>query len=250
MGFCDKHKIYFEDMKGKHGFTFSGKCPVCEAELMKEEETKMREAQRQAQLRQLTQMHIEPEFYNATLDNFITDTAEQKNGVNAIKKLLSGEKQKIVMLGKNGTGKTHLAVAAIKEKHGGAIYSMSEIAIRIRDSYSPLAAEKEGAILETLSRLPLLVIDELGRTKGSEAEKNILSYIIDKRHQRYLPLILISNRHYAGDCLSGGCPDCFENYIGEDTMSRLTQNGILLRFSGNDWRMSHRRTTPTDKLLI
>jgi len=249
MGFCDKHKIFFEDLKGKHGFTFSGKCPVCEEEFEKEEEIKMIEAKRQAQLRLFNQMNIEPEFYRATLENFFANTAEQKKAIRAIDKLILGEKKKIVMLGKNGTGKTHLAIAAVK-KIGGAIYTMNEIGIRIRDSYSSSAIEKEGAILERLSWLPLLVIDELGRTKGSEAEKNILSYIIDKRHQRYLPLILISNKHHKGDCPSGECPDCFENFIGEDSMSRLTQNGILLRFFGDDWRENHRRTAPIGKLLV
>lgn len=249
MGFCNKHKVNIEDIKGKYGFTFSGKCPVCEAELEKEEATTMRDIQRQTQLRLFRQMNIEPEFYSATLENFITNTTEQKKGVSAIEKLVSGEKKKIVMLGKNGTGKTHLAIAAVK-KIGGAIYTMNEINIRIRASYAPSAIETEGAILEALIRLPLLVIDELGRTKGSDAEKNTLSHIIDRRHQRYLPLILISNRHYKGDCPNGECPDCFENFIGEDTMSRLAQDAILLRFYGDDWRVSHRRTTPTDKLLV
>ncbi len=243
MNHCTIHDVDYEESIGNGVFKLSLRCPKCQEELEKQEASKEEEESRNAQIRSYIQMNIEPEFFNATLENYSVETAEQKAAVKAVKQLLSGEIQKLVMLGKNGTGKTHLAVAAVK-KLGGAIFSMSEIAIHIRDSYSPSSSQTEGEILENLSRLPLLVIDELGRSKGSDAEKNTLSYIIDKRHQRFLPLILISNKHHSRDCQNGGCSDCFENYIGEDIISRLAQNGLLIRFSGNDWRKSHRRTVP------
>lgn len=239
MKHCPIHNIDYQGTIGNGSFKIDRPCPRCEEELEKQEKAKAEEEQRRAQIQTYTKMNIEPEFYNATLESYIAETAEQMVAVRAIKRLVLGEIKKLVMLGTNGTGKTHLAIAAVKEL-GGAIYSMSEILVRIRDSYSPFSSETEGAIRAELIKLPLLAIDELGRTKGSDAEINTLSYIVDKRHQKLLPLILISNRHSSNDCQRGGCPECFENYIGEDSMSRLVQDGLLLRLSGSDWRKSHK----------
>jgi DNA replication protein DnaC len=180
-------------------------------------------------------MNIEPAFYDVTLGNFIADTPELEHNLARVRDLIEGRIQKTVMIGKNGTGKTHLACAALHIL-GGRIMTMYEISTAIRASYTPMATKTELDIVDELARLPLLVIDEIGRTKGGDAEQNWLSYLIDKRHNRGLPLILISNKHTRKTCESNGCADCLENYIGEDIMSRLNQGGALLKFSGEDYR--------------
>ena len=118
---------------------------------------------------------------------------------------------------------------------------MYEISARIRASYVSGAKETELDIVDELARLPILVIDEIGRTKGSDAETNWLSYIIDKRHVRHLPIILISNKHLNKTCeyrntQQKGCKDCLENYISEDIMSRLSEDGYLVTFKEGDYR--------------
>ena len=55
-------------------------------------------------------------------------------------------------------------------------------------------------------------------------------------HTRGLPTIIISNKHVRKYCPTGGCPDCLENYLSGDVMSRLTENGVLLQFNWADWR--------------
>lgn len=186
-------------------------------------------------------MNIEKEFFDASLDNFVTPTPELQHNLIRVRELVAGNVKKIVMLGKHGNGKTHLGCAALQIL-GGRILTMYEISTLIRASYTVRATETELEIVQELAHLPLLVIDEIGRTKGGDAEANWLSYIIDKRHVRKLPLILISNKHARADCKeklldgSQGCPDCLENYIGEDIMSRLCEDGVLLKFSGDDYR--------------
>jgi DNA replication protein DnaC len=146
---------------------------------------------------------------------------------------------KLVLLGSNGTGKTHLAVGIVRVL-GGAIYSMYEITTRIRASYVSGAKENELQIVDELARIPMLAIDEIGRTKGSDAETNWLSYIVDKRHARGLPLMLISNKHTRKTCPDGGCQNCLENYISEDIMSRLAEDGYLVNMIGEDYRRKKR----------
>jgi DNA replication protein DnaC len=240
---CEKHGEYVSErseaklMGGIHEW-WSG-CPKCD-EIARQKFEKMRENENRARERQFYERaNIEPLYYSKTLDNFETPTEELKRAKDAIVNLIETKRGKIVMLGENGTGKTHLAVCAVKELYG-AIYTMFEISTRIRATYTPMASEKELNILDELARVPVLVIDEIGRTKGSEAEENWLSYIIDKRNSRELPLILISNKHNQKNCKNSGCKDCIENYLSEDVMSRLCVDGKVVYFSGEDYRKKKR----------
>lgn len=244
MATCEKHGEYIEQCAEVLGISLSAGCPLCAEERDREEarrEAEERErAARATHLASLQAMNIEPAYYDTTLDNFETSTPELQHNLDRVRQLVAGEVGKIVMLGRNGTGKTHLACAAVKIL-GGRILTMYEISTTIRASYTAMAKQTELEIVDELARLPLLAIDEIGRTKGSDTEANWLSYIIDKRHVRNLPLILISNKHARQDCpviINGvkGCPDCLENFIGEDVMSRLREGGVLLKFSGADWR--------------
>ena len=210
-------------------------CPRCEGEQDKEREIEKQAKEEENRKQRIRDMNIEPMFIDATIENFIARTPELEKAVESVKRLIAGEIQQIVMTGKNGTGKTHLAVAAVKAL-SGKILSMYEITTRIRASYTSLARETELQIVDELAWANMLAIDELGRTKGSDAETNWLSYIIDKRHSRSLPTIIISNKHVRKDCINHGCENCLENYISEDIMSRLTEGGVLLRFTGEDWR--------------
>jgi DNA replication protein DnaC len=60
-------------------------------------------------------------------------------------------------------------------------------------------------IVERLGRTPLLVIDEIGRDKGTDFNLNCFSDILDKRYGRRLPTIFIS------DFIDG-----MQNRFGED----------------------------------
>jgi DNA replication protein DnaC len=233
---CDKHNIDYEAKHFTLGNTvFYLGCPLCEQERERQLEQSEENERRALEVRKMQEMNIEPEFYGASFDTYQTDIPEQTKAVQTVQRLIEGKIQQIVMVGSNGTGKTHLAIAAVKAL-GGKIFSMYEITTRIRQSYSARSDETELDIVDELARLPMLAIDEVGRTKGSDAELNWLSYIIDKRHTRGLPTIIISNKHVRKHCPLGGCPECLENYLSNDVMSRLTEGGVLLQFNWEDWR--------------
>ena len=236
-GVCEKHGEYKFHRKYWQGneLPIFAKCPKCEAEEMEiQEKEKERQAKREL-LDYYKREGIEPIFLDCTLDNFIADTEELKRNKEAVSKLIAKEVNILFMVGNNGTGKTHLSIAALKEL-GGHIYTMYEISNMIRKTYVPESSRTELDVVDDLLKNKLLIIDELGRTKGSEAETRWLSYIIDKRYARKMPLILITNKHTMKDCPSHGCENCLENYVSEDIMSRLAANGLLLKFSGADYR--------------
>ncbi len=239
MAHCDKHGEYIEQEKVIAGFTFRTSCPTCEKEAEEIEHQEGVRLAQKAERERLESLNIEPMYFTSTLDNFIAGSPEQERALAYASEMVRTKAGKLVLLGSNGTGKTHLAVGIVRIL-GGAIYSMYEITTRIRASYVSGAKENELQIVDELARLPMLAIDEIGRTKGSDAETNWLSYIVDKRHARGLPLMLISNKHTRKTCPDGGCQNCLENYISEDIMSRLAEDGHLVNMIGEDYRRKKR----------
>ena len=241
---CEKHGIDYEqqtqELFGK-SITF-GTCPLCDKESDEKRAQMEAQEEREALISRWKRSGIEELYYSATLENYTIETDEQRKAVETVKRMIASKSGKIVMLGKNGTGKTHLAVCAVKAL-GGKIKTMYEISAEIRGTYKDKSPIEEIDYVDDLARVPFLVIDEIGRTKGSDAETNWLSYIIDKRNSRNLPLMLISNKHARKTCAKNGCPDCLENYLSEDIMSRLNTDGVLLHFTGDDFRARLRRTT-------
>jgi DNA replication protein DnaC len=241
---CLKHGDYQDELKPNlsgTGIGYTG-CPQCNADyeaMIKadDESRKLREERQEHEvlISRYRAMNIKPMYFDSTFDNFHANTPELEINLDLMRSFVFGKIKKIIMVGKNGTGKTHLACASVKIM-GGAIYTIYEIGIRIHESYTSLAKETERQIIDELSRLPLFAIDEMGRSKGSKAEEDFLSQIIDNRHASYLPLIMITNKHLIANCNKHGCPDCLENYLSENMISRLTQDGIILNFSGEDWR--------------
>lgn len=244
MAYCEKHGIEYEDMKESFfGNLIEASCPMCQDDKFREWEKRQEEdrkaSEAEARIRYLKSCNIEPMYYDSTLDTFVAESEEQKKALAYAREMVGTKEGKLVLLGSNGTGKTHLAVGVVREL-SGRLYSMYEITTRIRASYVPGTKETELDIVDELSRVEMLAIDEIGRTKGSEAETNWLSYIVDKRHARNLPLMLISNKHTRKTCPSGGCEKCLENYISEDVMSRLSEDGHLVTMIGEDYRRKKR----------
>ena len=197
-----------------------------EAEIQKEKERR---------LEYLRSCNIEPEFFDYELKDFVPSSKSQELAKTAVEKMIKERKGKIVLLGSNGVGKTMLASIAAKEL-GGKLYTMYEISTMIRQSYTMKAERSELEIVNELASIPFLAIDELGRTKGSDTEQNWLSYILDKRHTRNLPFMLLSNSHMEKDCPEHGCPRCFQNFMDNDILSRLRQNSVIIVVSADDIR--------------
>lgn len=211
-------------------------CPECMNEKQKKEEARLKREIEEENIRLCKECNVEPEYYNKTLDDYIPKTESQKRALEGVKKLLSGDIKKLVLIGDYGTGKSMLGNIAVKET-GGKIYSMYEISTMIRQSYTVKAVKSELEIVNELAAIPgVFVLDEMGRSKNSEFNQNWMSYVFDKRHVRNLPFILIKNGHLRKSCPDNGCPDCFENCIDGDVISRLRQNSEIIEIHGDDFR--------------
>lgn len=231
---CEKHGAYEADclVFPDGGFRETA-CPKC-LEIARKAE----EAEKESKLREKWKaQNIEPEFYGKSFDDFVPKTESQRLALEAVKRMVAEKHGKVVLLGANGVGKTMLASIACKEL-GGYIYSMYEISAMIRQSYTAKAVKSELEIVNELSSVPFLAIDELGRVKSTESVLDWLSAILDKRHTRNLPFMLMSNGHFRKFCKLGGCPKCFENMLDNDILSRLNQDGAIIAIEAPDARSS------------
>ena len=237
---CEKHGIFKGIIKTrKNGDKIYSECPKCKAEREAEiAERKKQDAERKEAERiskNVQEGNIEIDYQSLTFEDYRTETPQQKRALEAVQDLMQGRKKKVVLLGETGLGKTMLGSLAVKYM-GGKIYRQYDIATMIRQSYSFNAKKTELEIVEELSSVPLLVIDEVGKVGNSEAVRNWFSAIIDKRHTRKLPLMLCGNLHFKQMCKNKGCPECFENYFGNDVLSRLSQDTTIVIVKGKDER--------------
>lgn len=210
-------------------------CPLCQAE---EEERQRAIADKERRVKQYTLSNVARQYWQMDIDSYKATTKNQARAKEAIARLIEERHGKVVLLGGNGVGKTMLGSIAVMAL-GGYCYSAYEIALRIRACYMSGAKESEYSVVQELSNAPMLFIDELGRSRGTDSEQLWLNCILDKRHANGKPFIIASNAHPLSLCpnrAKGGCSMCFEHYVSDNIMSRLKEDTNVIVIDGHDMR--------------
>ena len=100
-------------------------------------------------------------------------------------------------MGTAGAGKTHLAVAALKELiqqgHGGLFCDYRELLKEIQASYNPASESTEMSILEPIRKVEVLVLDDLGASKPSDWVRDIVGIVLNGRYNKNRTTIITTN---------------------------------------------------------
>lgn len=196
---------------------------------------------------------VPPEFLGKTFDAFSALSQGQRKAkavcVSFAKRAAEGGFCSLVMLGAKGTGKTHLACAAVRavaetgvaksvegvsfRSYGGARYLQSQqLCELLAKAERRNEARTRSQVAADLGSLRLLAIDEIGRgTARRDEEAKALFQAVDARYVRRVPTLLVSNMDW----------EEFADFAGSATVDRLAESAKILRFEplgsdGASWR--------------
>ncbi|MFC4729495.1 ATP-binding protein [Coralloluteibacterium thermophilus] len=236
---CGVHGAYKAkrmDMSFIGGAPIQSKCPACaEERAAKERAEKERQKalQREAEVRELFGCSgIPARFADRSLTNYVASTDGQKRALKIAERFvdsfLSGDVRgaSLVLAGKPGTGKTHIA-CGIGRALIGELYTVQFMTVlrairHIKETYRRDSDRSETDAIRDLTRPDLLILDEVGAQVGSEHEKMLMFEVINERYQECRSTILISN--LTGDELS--------EFLGDRAMDRFREAGGIVAF---DW---------------
>ena len=214
-------------------------CPICQGTgWVTEKTTKGQVARRcqcfkekQTQLL-LQQARIPRRYENCTLDNYEVHHPSQDDALKISKKFVKNFPAQdigLLYIGPCGVGKTHLAVAVIRElilKKGAycVFYDFRELIRDIQNSYTPDSEVSETEILAPVFNCDVLVLDELGAKRPTAWVEETIFYIINSRYNQKRVTLFTSNYLDLEEE-----PDRREAYYKKGDESLVDRIGVRLR---------------------
>lgn len=186
-----------------------------EAERIKEES---RRARIEARLKEFPRRYADKTFAN-----FKASTPSQRQIVKHLK-----DGGSAVIYGGNGTGKTHLAFAAVRNQIESGKDSKYVLAYDfftdIKNSFSDSSTE---AVMRRYEGCDYLVIDEVDKSFGTVTEFVYLYTLVNRRYNNLRPTVLITNASEKD----------LVTVIGASTISRIGGDGAVIELVGEDYRL-------------
>jgi DNA replication protein DnaC len=150
----------------------------------------------------MTDAHIQRRYQHCDLERF--KTYENATLVDAVARARSlAERFPVVskglfFIGPTGVGKTHLAVATLKQviqkkSAHGLFYDTRELLRVIRETFDPVVRSTEREVLKPVIAAELLVLDDLGAERTTEWVDETLNYIVNTRYLERRLTIFTSN---------------------------------------------------------
>ncbi|RMR53331.1 DNA replication protein dnaC [Pseudomonas syringae pv. actinidiae] len=230
-GICDDHGQFPQTVNVIFGRVFKTGCPECMRIAKDEDAERARINERYELSLKFGAALIPKRFATKTLTGYIADTAGQKEALRVCRKYvdkfpeISETGRCLLMLGKPGTGKTHLGTAIANElmrkTDATAVYrTLGTVLHEIRSTYRQGSERTEGQIIAALVMPSLLVLDEIGVSKEapSDFELTTLFAIINGRYEQMRPTVIISNLD--GQALPAA--------MGERCVDRLREGGVIV----------------------
>lgn len=239
---CEAHGDYEAKIIQLFERRIVGRCPYCEQEQKEREAKRERELEQWARERRIKGLReasgIPQRFVDASFNGY-QPPAKQAQANHAMCRAYAERfadraesGASLVLCGKPGTGKTHLACAignhVIDALAQPVIYtSVTKLARSVKATYSRDSEATEEQAIQSFVDPQLLIVDEVGAQRGTETELLLAQEIIDERYQQMKPTIIISNLTESE--LSG--------FIGERALDRMYEGGgAVLAFDWSSYR--------------
>ncbi len=141
----------------------------------------------------------------------------------------------LVLHGKSGRGKTHIAVAIGYRAIQNGFHTLFVSAAELIEDLS--VASRDGRLADSLGRYvapDVLIVDEVGYLTYGPDAANVLYHVVNHRHQAKRSMIFTSNKH----------PDAWgavlhDNDLAAAIIDRVLERGRLLLLDGPSMRTKH-----------
>ena len=189
----------------------------------------------------LSDANIPKRYQHCTLANFATYNESLEKAVAEAGRLAEAfpvVSRGLFLEGQPGVGKTHLAVAVLKQviQSSGArglFYDTRDLLRVIRSTYDPSIRTTELEILRPVMKADLLVLDDLGAEKTSEWVEETMNLIVNTRYNERRATIFTSNYPDIPDDTE---PNALVFRVGERMRSRLHEMCEFVIMDGADYR--------------
>ena len=164
----------------------------------------------------------------------------------------------LLLVGAPGTGKTHLAVAALRQilnrGHEGLFYDYQNLLERIRSGYNQTLGTSDREAYQNALETEVLLLDDLGSHRVTEWVEDTVTAIVTHRYNNRKALIATTNlpdpdmggAMHEKSALPGGhsYKTSLEERVGERARSRLFEMCKVIRMpSVSDYRIRPHRAS-------
>lgn len=201
----------------------------------------------------LAACRIPPRYEHCTLSTFDAVTPSHKAALEKVMRFCTGypflgidEGLGLLLVGQNGVGKTHLAVAALLElvtSKGvlGQFWDFHELMRDIRSSYDAETRTSEIQVLSPVMETDLLVLDDLGAWRITDWMNDTLFQILNSRYMAKRSTIITTNFQDASlEEVQKADPlvrkEFFVERVGQRLRSRIVEMCLVIRIDGKDFR--------------
>lgn len=135
----------------------------------------------------------------------------------------------LVLMGGTGSGKTHQAygaLAAIGNSGQPVVRWVAESAPDLQARMLPSSGVNLESEFNRIANAPLLLLDDLGASKGSDWAEAVTFRLVDRRYNRCLPTIYTTNIPL----------EQLKRFLGDRVNSRLAQTATKVKLNDGDRR--------------